>query len=111
MGKKRKRQILTTNLHHLLYQRRHWESNGYGIRLRNRFVYEMSVTHHNKIHDKLHDIPLPSPDELERLSKLVDDNSINLANMSAHEACEWLAEHCEFEPFKACMKYQAELLK
>ena len=105
-AKKRKKRSATTNRHHLLYQRRHWDKNGYALAIRNHFVYEMRVDRHDFIHENLHDIPLPPVEELEKIYKAMNYAKVK----NAREACLWLADISEFEPFKVCMRYQASLI-
>lgn len=70
----------------------------------------MRVDRHNFIHEKLHDIPIPPSEDLERIYDAMCDRQ-TLEKLNAYKACLWLAEVSEFEPFKACMRYQAELIK
>lgn len=67
----------------------------------------MNVKKHNFIHDRLHDIPIPPQDELEKI--YVAMNYVKANN--PYDACMWLASMSDFGPFKSCMLYQAELIK
>lgn len=111
MGRKQKgRRQPEENRHHLLFQRKHWDRDGYALALRNRFIYTMKVGHHNQIHANLHDVPLPPRDDLERLAYMAEADRDEIAKLTPRQACIWLADHSDFEPFKACMRYQAELI-
>ena len=100
---------LKTNSHHLLYQRRHWDKNGYALALRNKFIFEIPVSKHDDLHAAIHDIPLPDNDELERMYRVAVNDNLTFSRPS--DACEYLASIGGFEPFVAVMKYQAEVLR
>lgn len=107
--RKRNRQP-ETNRHHLLFQRKHWDRNGIALAIRNHFIYEMNTDHHNHIHANLHDIPLPPAEDLERIWQAIATNQDAIRTMTPRQACRWLAYQSEFEPFRATMLYQAELI-
>lgn len=71
----------------------------------------MKVRRHDYIHDKLHDIPVPPSEDLERIWDALCDDRPFVQNLSAYSACLWLAQVSQFEPFVACMQYQAQLIK
>lgn len=107
MKRRKKARKPETNRHHLLFQRKHWDKNGYALAIRNHFIYEMRIDKHDYIHANLHDIPLPPAEDLDRIYRAMTCARIE----SAYNACIWLANMSEFEPFKTCMLYQAELIK
>lgn len=108
-SRKNKRGAKTNRHHqHLLFQRTHWDKNGYALAIRNKFIYTMRIDRHDYIHDNLHDIPLPPEDDLINIYQAMQ--SVDISKMSAFKACLWLADISEFEPFKACMRYQACLI-
>ena len=56
------------DLHHLLYQRRHWKQ-GYAKRLRDNEYFKVYIpmaTLHRQIHSKIHDIPTPNGKDCRR---------------------------------------------
>lgn len=68
------------NIHHLLYQRRHWSDGGeWARKLRGHAYMQVSIprdTLHCQIHKTIHDVPVPNEDvceevwqELERLKR------------------------------------------
>lgn len=112
MSKRKKRDShhrLSTNAHHLIFQRRHWDKNGYALALRQRFIFEIPVSKHDQLHAVIHDIPLPGKDELERMYNVVVCDNLTFSRPS--DACEYLASIGKFEPFVTMMKYQAEVLR
>lgn len=104
---KRKKQL---NRHHLLFQKAYWSKKAYGRALRDNFVYLMEIDRHDRLHEAIHDIPIPSQDELERIWCIYSSQKDYVITLSAKEACLWLAEVSNFEPFCAVMRYQATLL-
>lgn len=112
MSKRKKRDShhrLSTNAHHLIFQRRHWDKNGYALALRQKFIFEIPVSKHDQLHTIIHDIPLPDEAELERMYRVAANDNLTFSRPS--DACEYLASISRFEPFKAVMKYQAEVLR
>ena len=107
MGKRRRTNF---NRHHLLFQKAYWSKRAYGRALRDNFVYLMEVEKHDKLHEMLHDIPIPSAEELERIWCVYSSQKDYVDTLNAREACLWLAEASNFEPFCAVMRYQATLL-
>lgn len=111
MGRKgrrlRKRQRAAhTNKHHLLFQRVHY-SSGYGFLLRQRFVYELDVDIHNKLHrDILHDVPKPSEKALEAVWRAYGEHRAEVDELDIVEACKWLAGACSDNAWRACMMRQ-----
>lgn len=91
------------NIHHLLFQRKHWSSR-YAIEVRRHFTYEIPIDIHNELHRELHDIPLPPEKELAAMFPLPYCPDII-------EACEWLIAHSDDGAFKACMRKQRDFLK
>lgn len=107
MSKKRRTQF---NHHHLLFQKAYWSKKAYGRALRDAFVYLIDIPTHDKLHEQLHDIPIPPADELERMWNIYSNEREYVEKLNAKEACLWLAKISRFEPFTAVMKYQATLL-
>lgn len=111
-SKRRKRDShhkLKTNKHHLIFQRTHWDKNGYALALRQMFIFEIPVSKHDELHARIHDIPLPDKDELERMYNVVACDRRTFVYPS--DACEYLASISRFDPFVSVMKYQAQVLR
>lgn len=116
MGRKgrrlRKRQRAAhTNKHHLIFQRCHF-SSGYGLLLRQAFIYELDIDIHNELHRHiLHDVPKPSEDELRHAWEVYQEHKWEIDRYDIIEACEWLMFCCADPAWRACMKRQHDYLK
>lgn len=99
------------NRHHLIFQRCHF-STGYGLLLRQAFVYDLDIDIHNQLHhDILHDIPRPPEHELKRAWEVYQANKWLIDQYDICQACEWLMWACEDPAWRACMKRQLIFLK
>lgn len=107
MGRKarraRRKRDKHNNVHHLLFQRKHW-SGRYAIVIRRHFTYEIPIDIHNELHRELHDIPLPPEKELAAMLPLP-------YGLDIIEACDWLISHSTDGAFNACMRKQRDFLE
>ena len=109
--KRQKKPYTGQNRHHLLFQRRHWNS-GKAKTLHNAFVFLLDV----KIHDELHhaiikDVPRPSPDAIESILQAFYEQRQEINQMNICEASEWLQNACDEEPFRTTMQLQTLFLQ
>lgn len=116
MGKKGRRlrkrsRSKHTNKHHLIFQRCHFNS-GYGLLLRQIFVYELDVEIHNELHrNVLHDVPRPSERQLKHAWEVYQANKWLIDQYDIIQACEWLIYACDDRAWRACMQRQLIFLK
>lgn len=117
MSKKKRRknrarsQPTGRNRHHLLFMARNWNSGKAKI-LRAYFVYYIPIGIHNELHNHiLHDVPKPPPDALIPLYNAFEAEKATLDHLGIIEALKWLQTACDYEPFKAAMRKQADFLE
>ena len=108
---RKKQRAKHTNRHHLVWQRVHY-SDGYGLLLRQVFVYKLDVDIHNYLHRHiLHDIPKPPEWQLKRAWEAYQANKWLIDQYNIVQACEWLADACNDPAWRACMNRQLSYLK
>lgn len=90
--------ITGKDLHHLLYQRRHYKQ-GYAKRLRDHEYFKVMVpmrTLHREIHSKIHDIPTPNGRDCrrayERLTAGIRAGTLDPKHDTAEKRLDFLVE-------------------
>ena len=80
--------------------------------LRAYFVYYIPIAIHNELHNHvLHDIPKPPPEAMKPLYLAWKEQKAEIDRLDAQNAVKWLETACDYEPFKAAMRKQAEFLE
>lgn len=94
------------NHHHLLYQRRNWQTQ-YAKLLRLATVREVPIAIHNQLHHAcLPDIPKPAEKLLESAYKRYLDQKTIVDALDILELILWLYNAIPDEAFRACMMVQ-----
>lgn len=105
-GKRKKQKKQETNLHHVLFQRKHW-TNPKAVYLRRIFVYPVPVKEHNELHKEiLHDVPIPR--DLDILYERAVQDSFKLKFTGFREGLIWLYETSCDPLFRECILRQYE---
>lgn len=107
------------DLHHMLWQRRHWQ-NGYAHALREHWWFKIMLpqaTIHRELHSKIHDIPTPNGKDCkyayEQLIQMEKTTPEIMEKMLPHKRLLWLIavlpDSCEAT--KAMLKWESEFLE
>ena len=103
---KKKKRRRETNAHHVLFQRRHWESQK-AIYLRNMFVYQVSIDLHNELHNEIiHDVPIPR--DIDLLFLKAKDSQFSIKFFTLKEGLTWLYKNSSDQYFRESINRQHE---
>ena len=97
--KPRQHRIITrgyhSNIHHLLFQERHWDS-GYARLLRNVFTFRIDEWTHNMLHNTiLRDVPRPPEKILKVAWEDYSKDKETVDNLNILQALSWLMVHID----------------
>lgn len=108
--KGRRRDVSGSNIHHLLFQRKHWVTP-YAKKLRTAMVRELPVSVHNELHNEiLHDAPRPTERLLEiAYHDYLEEKEI-IDTLGICQLIVWLCDEIPDEAFRACMMVQFRFL-
>lgn len=108
--KSRRRDISGKNIHHLLFQRKHWVTP-YAKKLRTAMVREIPISVHNELHNEiLHDVPKPSERLLEMAYHDYLEEKEIVDTLGICQLIAWLCDEIPDEAFQACMMVQFRFL-
>ncbi len=94
------------NRHHVLYQRRHWNTP-FAKQLRLATTREIPIKIHNILHNEvLKDVPKPSEKMLETAWKAYQTQKTAVDALNVCELILWLYNAIPDEAFRACMMVQ-----
>lgn len=95
-----------SNVHHLLFQRRHWDS-GYGKLLRNVFTFKVDEWTHNLLHHTvIQDVPRPPEKLLKAAWEDYTNEKETVDNMNILQALSWLMTHIEDDDCRKALATQ-----
>lgn len=108
--KSRRRDVSGSNIHHLLFQRKHWVTP-YAKKLRTAMVRELPVSVHNELHNEtLHDVPKPAERMLEIAYRDYLEEKEIIDTLGICQLIVWLCDEIPDEAFRACMMVQFRFL-
>lgn len=93
-------QQLHDNRHHLCFQRRYWEKNGYTKYLRNYFIFTIPVEIHNEYHHTIGN-NIPIPEDVEQMA--IDVRATQPEFTKVWMACWFLTAISSDKEFKNAM--------